>query len=359
MSNTVSEAFKKKNVTCVILCGGSGTRLWPLSRRATPKQFLCLGGSQESLLQLSLKRVSGVCEPSRRWIVTARGQEKLTAAQSEGLGGKIIVEPEARNTAAAVCLSAWHLKQQDPDAIMIVLSSDHMIQNQGSFEKTLLEAVEVAEKGYFVTVGIEPSYPATGFGYIEKGSPIEGSRSGFSVRSFREKPHQAAAEQFLRSGRYLWNAGIFIWRVSDFWKEFSLVNKDFMRHFEGAQSQADLDSMYKLLPQVPIDIAFIEQTDKVACVPASFDWDDVGSWPAVRDCFARDTTGNSFAGDVVAIDTKNCVVQASDVLVATIGIEDLVVVATKDAILVCRADRAQDVKAVVKQLEERRRTDLL
>ena len=219
----ISAGSSQKNVFSVVLCGGSGTRLWPLSRRSKPKQFLALGGAQDTLLSATLSRVERISPKSNRWIVTAKGQEHLCAEQAGSGVDKILVEPAARNTAAAIAWAAWELKNADPNSYMIVLSSDHSIQNVRSFEQTVSDALLLAEQGYLVTVGIQPTYPSTGFGYIEFGLPLDAKAQilapnrlnetpqdaiGYSVRSFREKPNLAAAEQFLRTGKYLWNAAV-------------------------------------------------------------------------------------------------------------------------------------------------------
>ncbi|MCA2958966.1 MAG: mannose-1-phosphate guanylyltransferase [Silvanigrellales bacterium] len=360
-------------VYSIILSGGSGTRLWPLSRKARPKQFLTLGGAEESLLQASLQRVERVSPPERRWIVTARGQEDLCREQAGERVSRLLVEPKARNTAAAIAWAAWELLAVDEESYMAVLSSDHSIQNVRSFEQTIADAVKLAKRGLFVTVGIQPTSPATGFGYIEYGLPLDAEGKilsptrlnetpqdavGYSVRSFREKPNAAAAEQFLRTGKYLWNAGIFVWKTRTFWDAFSHIQPDMARAIETARPDT-LEATYAALESVPIDVAFIEQTSHVACVPARFDWNDVGSWHAVRECFSQDAQGNSVSGDVFLQDTRGCVVHSTGPLVATIGLENICVVATEDAILVMPLDRSQDVKRVITHLEQQGRRNLL
>jgi mannose-1-phosphate guanylyltransferase/mannose-6-phosphate isomerase len=368
-----TDVFRQEKIHSIILGGGSGTRLWPLSRKSKPKQFLALAGDEESLLQSSMARVSRISPRERRWVVTARGQEKLCEEQVGDSLHRILIEPCARNTAPAIALAAWELMKSDPDAFMLVLSSDHSIQNVRSFEQTIADAVHLAKQNLFVTVGIAPTHPATGFGYIEFGLPLDAqgqilspnklnetphSAVGYSVRSFREKPNLAAAEQFIRTGKYLWNAGIFVWRVRTFWNAFSHVQPEMAKAIESIDA-SNFEEVYSKLENTPIDIAFIEQTSHVACVPARFDWNDVGSWAAVQECFAQDSLGNSISGDVLLQETRNSVVQSTGPLVATVGIENLVVVATPDAVLVMPLDRSQDVKKVIAELESRKRANLL
>jgi mannose-1-phosphate guanylyltransferase/mannose-6-phosphate isomerase len=283
------------------------------------------------------------------------------------------VEPTARNTAPAIAWAAHELLKVDPASYMVVVSSDHSIQNVRSFEQTLSDAVKLARQDLFVTVGIQPTAPATGFGYIEFGLPLGADGKivspsrldetpqdavGYAVRSFREKPNLAAAEQFLRTGKYLWNAGIFVWKTQTFWNAFSHLQPEMARIISHATPET-LAADYARLENVPIDIAFIEQTSHVACVPARFDWNDVGSWAAVRECFAQDAEGNSVSGDVYLQDTRGSVVHSTGPMVAAIGVEGLCVVATGDAVLVMPLDRSQDVKRVIAHLEQNKRFNLL
>ena len=364
---------KDANIFSIVLCGGSGTRLWPLSRRTHPKQFLKLGGSEVSLLEASVSRVERLSPKEKRWIVTAKGQDQLCKEQVGDKISRILVEPEARNTAAAIAWAAWELMKVDPDSYMLILSSDHSIQNVRSFEKTIQDAVKLASKGYFVTVGIQPTFPSTGFGYIEFGLPLDEQAQilsakgfqetpqdaiGYAVRSFREKPNLAAAEQFLRTGKYLWNAGLFIWQTKTFWNAFSHIQPEMAAAIESATPE-NIASVYSQLESTPIDIAFIEQTSHVACVPARFDWNDVGSWSAVRECFEQDAQGNSTSGDVFLSETKGCVVHSAGPFVAAVGVQDIVVIATADAVLVMPTERSQEVKKVVAYLEQNKRINLL
>ncbi|WP_186645296.1 mannose-1-phosphate guanylyltransferase [Fluviispira vulneris] len=363
---TQHDVFEKdQNIYSIILCGGSGTRLWPLSRKSFPKQFLTLGGAKKSLLELSIERIKNISPISRRWLVTAKGQENLCTNQVSNQIAKMIIEPEARNTAPAIALSAWRLMQEDPEAIMVILSSDHAIQNIRSFEQTISDAIQLAKNNFFVTVGIQPTYPATGFGYIEQGLPLdkdgnilspqkltEVTATGYSVRSFREKPNQAAAEQFLRTKKYLWNAGIFVWKTKTFWNAFSHIQPETAALIESINND-NLNEIYGKIENSPIDIAFIEQTSHVACIPANFDWNDVGSWSAVRECFEQDSQGNTLSGEIFTHETKNSVIHTTGPFVSVVGMENVAVIATNDAVLVMPLARSQDVKKVVQHLEQK------
>jgi mannose-1-phosphate guanylyltransferase len=350
------QLFSQHNVYGVVLCGGSGTRLWPLSRQNCAKQFLALGGNTRTLLQTSLDRLESMIPPQKRWLVLSPSQRALAEEQTKPIIGRCVVEPEARNTAPAVALAAWQLLQHDPDSTMVILSADHAIANISGFEESLARAVSLAAEDHFVVLGIRPTGPATEFGYIETSTTLE--PGGFKVQSFREKPNQATAEEFLRKGTYLWNAGMFIWKTRTFWKTFSQLQPEMAALIEST-NESNLPEVYAKLQKLPIDIAFMEKASNVACVPALFDWNDVGSWAAVRECFPLDEGGNATAGDVLAIDSRNSVIHSSGPFVATVGISDLVVVATHDAVLVMPRDASQDVKRVITHLQSRGRTKLL
>lgn len=353
----------EKNIYSVVLCGGSGTRLWPLSRKNYPKQFLKLGGADKTLLQLSVDRIKNISPKSKRWIITVKGQEELCKKQVGNQIDNMLIEPSSRNTAPAIAYAAWKLMETDPEAIMVAFPSDHSIQNVRSFEQSIFDAAELAEQNFFVVIGIQPNYPATGFGYIERGLPLdekghilsahknsEKSAKGYSVRSFREKPNQAAAEQFLRTGKYFWNAGIFVWKVKTFWNAFSHLKPEMALLIENLH-KGDFEENYKKLENISIDFAFLEQTSNVACVPAHFDWNDVGSWSAVRECFEQDSEGNSISGDAYAHETKNSVIHSTGPFVSVIGLENIAVIASNDAVMVMPLSRSQDVKKVITYLE--------
>lgn len=350
------------SVHAVVLCGGAGTRLWPLSRNETPKQFLSLGGRRNSLLQNTIRRLGNISPIHNRWLVLPPHHERLAREQVGFEVEHVLVEPEPRNTAPAVALAVWSLLHHDPDAIMIILAADHAIQPIAKFEETMARAIRLAAEDRFVVVGIRPTFPATGFGYIEVGNPIPGTdgaeSDGFDVQRFKEKPDQNTAEAFLRQGNFLWNAGMFVWKARTFWDTFREVRPEFARAFE-SRTAGDLPTIYARLPREPIDIAFVEKAPRVACVPALFDWNDVGSWAAVRECFKQDADGNVSAGDVALFGTRNSVVHSTGPFVATVGLTDAVVVATPDAVLVTTRSASGDVPQVVEHLMRCGRHELL
>lgn len=363
----MAHAPVKKNTYAIVLCGGSGTRLWPLSRKDYPKQFLTLGGMGKSLLQLSVDRVKNIAPIENRWIVTVQGQEDICRAQTKSSASRILIEPESKNTAAAIAYAAWELMQSNPDSIMVCLPSDHSIQNTRSFEQSILEAIALAENDLFVTIGIKPNHPATGFGYIELGLPLDSQGqivskqdlqthavAGYSVRSFREKPNQAAAEQFLRTKKYLWNSGIFVWKTKTFWNAFSHLQPE-IANLISLSTKENFSENYKKIENISIDIAFMEQTSHVACVPAHFDWNDVGSWAAVRECCDHDEHGNTVSGDVFLDQTKNSVIHSTGPFVSVIGLENIAVIASSDAIMVLPLSRSQEVKKIVQYLENNKK----
>ncbi len=335
----------------VILSGGSGTRLWPLSRQALPKQYLSFVPSQKSFLELTLERSQTIAEAQNHIVVTTKAQEDICEEYLKKCNyqGELLIEPASKNTAPAIALVAYQLLQKDPQSCMTILSADHFIQNTPQFEASIKEALELAAKDYFVVIGIEPTHPATEFGYIEISDKLD---SGFNVSSFREKPDYKTAEAFLQQGNYLWNAGMFVWKTKVFWDAFSKIQPKMAEKISLMNSE-NSESIYESIENTPIDIAFVEKANSIACIKAQFDWNDIGSWSAIRDCFSKDVRGNSIHGNVHVMDAKNCVVHSTGPFVSVIGVENLGVVATKDAILVTNLAHAQKVKQVATEFEER------
>ncbi len=351
----VSQAHMKK-VHVVILCGGSGTRLWPLSKEDRPKQFLALGGSDQTLIQKAVKRLENLSLKENRWLVLGAKHEKIAREQVGDRVGNFLIEPEARNTGPAVILAAVAIQKKDPDAIMVIVHSDHLIETEAQFEHTINTAIHVADiQKKFVILGIRPTFPSTGFGYIELGPRLEASRGQdapltFDVLSFREKPDYETARAFLEKGNYMWNAGMFIWGVSNFLTEAHRVLPEVTDKMRDPKFSM---SNYRELPKVSIDVGFMERIDNIACVPAEFSWQDIGTWGSVLDAFMRDSAGNVTAGDVFLLDTSNSVVHSEGPTIAAIGCNNLVIVASKDAVLVMPEGKGQDVKHVAEWLAKR------
>ncbi|MEW6681527.1 MAG: mannose-1-phosphate guanylyltransferase/mannose-6-phosphate isomerase [Nitrospirota bacterium] len=352
----------------VILAGGSGTRFWPLSRRLAPKQLLSLTGDR-TMLQDTVLRIAPVVAADRTWVVTgcdvadeARRQLRLI-----GAGATVVAEPVGRNTAPAIAVAAHRLIAADPDAIMIVLPADHAIAKPEAFRECLDHASAVAGNGYLVSIGIVPRRAETGYGYIKQGDALpesgrrEGGRGAFRVARFVEKPDRVTAERYVGEGGYLWNSGMFVWRASVILDELARhapgVSAAASRIAEAMSSGADdtrLRALYEAAEAVSIDYAVLERSTRVAVVPAEFGWSDVGSWAALDDVAVKDERGNVLSGRVVDVDSQRSIVYAQDRVVATIGLNDLIVVDTPDATLVCAKDRAQDVRKVVDALEAQR-----
>ncbi len=346
----------------VILSGGSGTRLWPISRKHYPKQFLKLT-SNYTMLQETALRLKGfnspiaVCNESHRFIL---------AEQLLEIGKKpsaLILEPVARNTAPAIALAAFQAQKMNDDAILVVLAADHVISDEDAFQHAVELAVAEAEKGSLVTFGVVPDKPETGFGYIQATQ-----KEGVSeIKRFVEKPDYDTAASYVASGDYFWNSGMFVFKASSFLKELKEHNSDMFDAVNASLDSADSDldfirvkkDDFAKSPSDSIDYAIMEKTSNGVVLPINVGWSDVGSFSALWEVLDKDENGNVGLGDVKHIDSKNCLVQSENQFVATIGVEDIVVVGTKDSVLVTKRDRVQDVKAVVSHLEATGRTEHL
>jgi mannose-1-phosphate guanylyltransferase len=340
------------------MAGGSGTRFWPRSRARAPKQLLPILGGR-SLLQETVARLTPPISRRRLLVVTGRAQAGGVRAQLRQLPpGAVLVEPEGRNTAAAIALAALHVAQTHPDAVMAVLPADHAIAPLATFRADLALALDVAERtGALVTFGLAPTHPETGYGYIRPGAPVRGGRGRVAwVEAFVEKPDRQRAEAILAEGRMLWNSGIFAWRVDAILAELRARLPGVVEPLAAALGRGAraLAAAYRALPAVSIDTGVLEKAARVAVVRARFRWSDVGSWSALEPFWATAGNGrNAVSGRALAIDSRGCVVDSPKRLVALLGVEDLVVVDTPDALLVCRKDRAQDVRLVVEELRRR------
>ncbi len=343
----------------VILAGGGGTRLWPASRRALPKQFLTLGTGPVSLLTSTANRLASVCE-DRLYVVTAADQvEQVQAALPELSCSKIIAEPSARNTAAALGLSAVHLLHRDPDAIMAAIPSDQHIGDEEEFRRVLSLAFATAEtEDAIVTVGIVPIRPETGYGYLKLGK--KHSEQVSEVAEFVEKPDSETAQRYLDSGEYLWNGGMFITKAA---RLLSEIERLMPETYKGLKTIADALSegrgaevcarVYPELPSISIDYGVMEKTSPVLTIAGDFQWNDVGSWSALPDYRDADSDGNVILGTAITHDaSNNILVGDPDKMVAVAGISNMVVVQSGDAVLVLPRDRVQDVRALVQAMRD-------
>jgi mannose-1-phosphate guanylyltransferase len=346
----------------VIMAGGSGTRLWPMSRRNHPKQSLKLFG-ERTLFQQAVDRLEPLFPHDRILVVTKTDHVPLLQPQAPGLPPEnFIIEPEGRGTAPALGLAAVHLQQRDPDAVMAVLTADHHIADASSFRGVLAGAQTAARADFLVTLGIPPAFASTGYGYIQKGEnlPLESDRPIFRARRFIEKPEAPEAARMVSDEGYFWNSGMFVWRVSRLLEELQRQMPEF--HSQLMEVQASLRdprdyaaTLARVWPQVreqTIDYGVMERAREVAVIPARIGWTDVGSWSSLFELLPRDGAGNVIIGPHEGVDTHGTLVMGDRRLIATIGVENLVIVDTEDALLVSSKERAQDVRLIVKQLEK-------
>jgi mannose-1-phosphate guanylyltransferase len=351
----------------VILAGGSGTRLWPRSREKSPKHLLALHG-RLSLLQSTFARVRRLTE--NVYVVTERSQVESIREQLPDLPDEhFIIEPSRRGTASALGLAAVTIAERDPDATMLSVHADHYLgHDEEAYLKTLEAEARWAEaKRSLVTVGLRPPYASTAFGYIQVGPPLDGDQAPavYRVVRFVEKPDLITAEGFLASGSYLWNLGLFSWPVEVLFSEMAQYAPDLSAGLErvkrsrraGRQDEADV--AYEALPTQAIDYAVLERTHNLLVVGATFEWHDIGSWADLHDILQQDEAGNFVEGDSVLIDTKNCMIHSPKKLVAAVGLEDMVVIETEDALLICPKARSQDVKLIVDRIKQMGKTEYL
>lgn len=350
----------------VLLAGGNGSRLWPLSRTLMPKQFIRLTGDQ-TMLQQTLGRLGGfaakdpmvVCNEEHRFIVAEQARQVGIDLE------KIMLEPFGRNTAPAIALVAMQQKTKGEDPLLLVLPSDHLIDSDERFAELIRQGASVAESGQLVTFGIVPTAPETGFGYIDAAEALSADEAAFRVKRFVEKPDQDTAKEFLAAGNFFWNSGMFIFRASVYLQELQASRPDIYEACEkaaaGMQHDKEFDrvpaDIFEGCPDESIDYAVMEKTAKAAVVPFDAGWNDLGSWSALWDVEAKDSDNNVQIGDVVSHETRNSYVRAESRLVAAVGMEDVVIVETKDAVLVVHKDSVQDVKKVVQEIKGNDRTE--
>ena len=350
----------KMKRTALIMAGGKGERFWPRSRVSLPKQFLSLTDDGKTMIQLTVERISPLVNIEDVYIATNKNYKELVKQQLPGIPEEnILCEPVGRNTAPCIGLGAAHVAKKYDDATMIVLASDHLIKNNEIFTETFTQACEVAEKGEnLVTIGITPNYPETGYGYIKYDQNTK-EGSAYAVEKFVEKPVLEVAKEYLADGHYLWNSGMFVWKVSTILNNFKKFLPEsyaaLMKIKESvgtADEEAVLNKEFMNLEAESVDYAIMEKADNIYIIPGNFGWDDIGSWLAVGRIKKTDDDNNVVNGNVVTVNTKNCVIEGADKLIATVGLRDMVVVDTKDATLISTKENAGEIKKVLAKLRE-------
>ena len=346
----------------VILSGGSGSRLWPKSRKEYPKQFLSLTDGEHTMIQETALRLRGL-ETGSPLVVSNENHRFIVAEQLSAIGAPpqgILLEPCARNTAPAVTLAALFARRDGENPLLLVLPADHVIDNVPAFHKAVSDAADAARQGSLVTFGIVPTRAETGYGYVKSGAAVAGMGSTCEVARFIEKPPQADADSFIKQGGYFWNSGMFMFTAERFLQEMETFNPEIVSQCREALDRAEIDRDFTWLdeaafadcPEDSIDYAVMEKTDAAVVVPMDAGWSDVGSWQSLWDIQHKDSRGNVCRGDVLAVDSNNCMISGDKRLVAALGVDDLVIVDSDDALMVTRRECSQDVKKLVAALEK-------
>ncbi len=359
----------RANIYAVIMAGGTGTRFWPLSRERFPKQFLRLF-APESMIEQTIARLSPLIAPQNTYIVTTPQYAEDIRLQlpyiKERIGERFIIEPMGKNTAPALGLSAIYLKDLAPEPVMISLPADHVIRDKAGFLSILQKAITTSLNDRLVTIGITPTRPETGYGYIKFKDRWKEDAGVYEVERFVEKPSIALAKRYLKTGKYLWNSGIFIWKVSVFLEELKRCMPDLYKGLmafdkvRGSKDEKDvLFDVYNSIKPQSVDYGVMERSHRVVVIPADIGWNDVGTWKAIDDLMDKDPSGNIIEGNVINIDSNNSIIYGGKRLIASVGIKDTIVVDTEDATLVCAKDRAQDVRRVVEELKNRNSEEYL
>ncbi len=352
-------------ITAVIMAGGKGERFWPKSRTSHPKQFLSLTGDGETMIQKTVKRISPIVQAEDVFIVTNAEYKNLVREQLPDIPEEnILAEPYARNTAPCIAFASAVIKRRYENAVMLVLPSDHLIKYENIYTRTLCNAIVKATEGSnLVTIGITPSYAETGYGYINFG---EESGNAYKVEKFVEKPDLRTAKKYLSSGKYLWNSGMFVWQTSaieecfrKFMPEVYTGSQKIGESFGTESFETVLEREYKAFPPESIDFGIMEKASDIYTIPGSFGWDDVGSWLAVERINETDDNRNYIEGDVIAENCRRTTICGGKRLIAAVGTEDIVIVDTDDAVLVCSKNNTQDVKKIITRLKESNRTELI
>ena len=351
----------KNNQYVAIMAGGIGSRFWPMSRTRYPKQFLDILGMGRTLIQQSYDRYSKVVPPANVYVVTSHEYVDIVKAQLPELpASNILAEPSRKNTAACIAYIAFHLQAKDPDAVMIAAPADHLVTETEQFIQTASKALDFVESvNSLVTIGIKPTHPNTGYGYIQH-EMMQAAPDVFKVKTFTEKPSEEIAKAFIASGDFLWNAGIFTWKVSTvltaFESHLSEVYEVFAaekEHFNTATEREAIERIYPQCTNVSVDFGVMEKASNVFVIPASFGWSDLGTWNSAWDNMEKDYFGNAVVGkNVMVVDANNCMVHAPDKkLVLLQGLRDYIIVDTEDALLICKKDKEQQIKEYVAEVK--------
>ena len=351
------------------MAGGTGTRLWPLSREERPKQVLPLLGDR-TMFQIAVERLAPLFMPPRVYVVAGRRMTGVLRAQESGIPPEnFVVEPMGRNTAPAIALGAIHLRRRDAEAVMAVLTADHYVADEAGLRRALATAAKIAQRGHLVTLGVTPDYPATGYGYIERGNAVDNVDGvlAYQVAAFREKPNLATAERFVADGLHSWNSGMFIWRVDRFLSELSRTMPEFYAQLMdidqalGTPREREvLEEIWPRVASLSVDYGVMEKARDVAVIPIDIGWSDIGSWASLHDILPADDHDNIVVhAEHLPIDSRSVLVHGRGRMVATIGLENVVIVDTDDVLLVCATHRAESVKQIVERLKEEGRSNYL
>lgn len=352
----------------VIMAGGGGTRFWPLGRQEVPKQLINLSG-EDALINETINRIDSLAKKDDLFIVTNEKQLEALKdiVKDKCLDRNILPEPCARNTAAAIGFAAFNIMKKYGDGVMCVYPADHYIKEEKEFKSILEKAIYIAENNdKLVTIGITPTFPSTGYGYINFNRENTIEDVAYEVVEFVEKPNYEIAKEYVNSKKYVWNSGMFVWKVSKILEDFKRYLPKVYEKLEeiskylGTKEEVEkIKEIYPTIQSISIDYGIMERSNDVIVVPGDFGWNDVGSWDSLGAIYPTDDEGNIKRGENITIDTKNSIIYSDDKLISTIGISDLIVVSTNDAVMVCRKDKAQDVKKIVEQLKEEDRQEYM
>nr|WP_319265869.1 mannose-1-phosphate guanylyltransferase [uncultured Draconibacterium sp.] len=358
-----------KDLYTLIMAGGSGTRFWPRSKTVKPKQYLNIFGDK-SLLQDTIERFATFTKQENIYIVSSATQAKVLEEQTPMLPKEnLIYEPIGRNTLPCIGLAAMYAERENPDGVMVVSPSDHLITNNTLFESTVLAAAKIAnERDGIVTLGITPTYPATGYGYVQTTEDITGNEKikQFKVERFVEKPDEVTATNYLKQGGFYWNSGLFVFKVSVFLKaveefapELYADLRKIQADFGNPSYPETLDTIYRAVESISVDYGIMEHAKNIFLVEGNFDWNDLGSWESVYQTDKKDENGNAGMGEAIFLDSKNSYVSTDDGLVAVVGLDDVIVVRDGNTTLVCKRDNAEDIKKIVEELKAKNKLEYL